>query len=112
MWVLFRAESFADAIEVYKGMLSFGNINFGQLATVVGTEGDVNLPGILDYAYIITALTALLYVVFGQKNSVYRLERFEPSKKTAAATAVMFVLALLCLSRESVFISTFKRRLL
>ena len=104
LWVLFRAESFADAIEVYKGMISFGNINLGQLATVVGTEGGVNLPTTIDYAYILGAIGALLYVVFGQGNSAYRLERFAPSKKTAITTAVMFVVAFLCLSRESIFI--------
>lgn len=104
LWVLFRAENFEQALEVYRGMLSFGNIGFSQLATVVGTEGGVNLPTIVDYGYILAVIGTLLYIVFGQKNSKYCLEKFTTSKKTMIATAIMFVISLLCLSRESVFI--------
>ena len=104
LWVLFRAEGFAQAIEIYRGMFAFNGIAFSQLATVVGAEGGVNLPSILDYAYIVAMLGVLLYIVFGQKNSAYRLEKFTTSKKTAIATTLMFVASLLCLSRESVFI--------
>ncbi len=104
LWVLFRAESFGQAIEIYKGMLSFGNISLWQLDAVVGIEGGVNLPNMIDYAYIFGMLGVLLYIVFGQTNSAYRLEKFTPCKKNAITTALMFVVSILCLSRESVFI--------
>ncbi len=104
LWVLFRAENFGQALEIYKGMLSFGNVCFSQLETVVGVDGGVNLPAIIDYGYILSLISALLYVVFCRKNSVYQLEKFTASKKTLVAAAVMFTISLLCLSRESVFI--------
>lgn len=104
LWVLFRAENFGQAIEIYKGMLSFGTIGFSQLATVVGFEGEVNLPAVIDYAYILALLGVLLYVVFLRKNSAFLLEKFTPCKRTVITTAIMFVVGLLCLSRESVFI--------
>ena len=44
LWVLFRAENFGQVLEIYKGMVSFGNIALYQLDAVVGTEGGVNLP--------------------------------------------------------------------
>lgn len=104
LWVLFRAESFAQAVEVYKGMLAFGNLDFAQLQTVVGFEADVNLPAIMDYGYIMGLVGLLLVVVFGCRNSAEYLEKFRASKKTLVAAVVLFSVAVLCLSRESVFI--------
>lgn len=104
LWVLFRAESFAQALEVYKGMLSFRTLDFAQLQTVVGFEADVNLPAIMDYGYIVGLVGLLLVVVFRCKNSAEYLEKFKASKKTLVAAVVLFSTAILCLSRESVFI--------
>lgn len=104
LWVLFRAESFGQALEVYQGMLAIGNLNFAQLQTVVGFEADVNLPAVMDYAYIIGMIGLLLLIVFGCQNSAERLEKFNGSKKTLATAVVFFCVAILCLSRESVFI--------
>ena len=104
LWVLFRAESFAQALEVYRGMLSFGTLDFAQLQTVVGFEADVNLPAIMDYGYIIGLVGLLLVVIFRCKNSKEYLEKFKVSKKSLVVAVVLFSAAILCLSRESVFI--------
>ena len=63
-WVLFRADGFAQALEVYKGMISFGNIGFSQLDAVVGHAASLDFPMIVDCAYIIGVEMVLLFVVF------------------------------------------------
>lgn len=104
LWVLFRAESFAQALTVYRGMLSFGNLGLAQLDSVIGEVAKLNFPLTLDYAYLFVLLTSLLFVVFKFKNSAAKLQSFTTSRRTLAVTALLFCVGILCLSRESVFI--------
>ena len=104
LWVLFRADGFSQALEVYKGMLAFGNIGISQLNTVVGWEGRIDFPLVMDCVYILLLEASLLMVVFRCKNSAALLQQFTASKKTLLTAALLFSVALLCLTRESVFI--------
>lgn len=104
LWVLFRADSFAQATEVYKGMLAFGNIGISQLQTVAGAIANLNFPGVVDYARIFVLITASLLIVFKSKNSATLLQQFTVSQKTLFVTATLFTIALLCLTREGTFI--------
>ncbi len=104
LWVLFRADGFGQALEVWRGMVAFGNPAIAQLNTVVGTAAYIDFPLALDCAYILVLEAVLLFVVFRCPNSCDLLDRFRPSRKTMSVAAVLFVVALLCLARESVFI--------
>ena len=104
LWVLFRAESFSQAMDIYRGMLSFGNIALYQLNYVVGEAAYINFPTSIDCAYIFGMLAFLFIVVFKCDNSADYLKRFDASGKTLATAALLFSVAILCLSRESVFI--------
>ena len=70
----------------------------------MGSTANINFPVVFDIAYIAAMILSLLIVVFGCKNSATRLERFTLRNRTALAAAALFATALLCLSRESVFI--------
>ncbi len=104
LWVLFRAEGVQQAVEVYKGMLSFGNIGIAQLDTVVGRSAFLNFPLIIDCVYIFGLVSALFVVVFRFKNSADLLGRFTVNTKTLLTASLFFSTALLCMTRESVFI--------
>ena len=104
LWVLFRADGFAQAAEVYRAMLFFGNLQMYQLDYIVGEAGYLNFPMVVDCVYILGLIAGLLFLVFRCKNSAELLAQFRPSGKTLAAAALLFCTACLCLSRESVFI--------
>lgn len=104
LWVLFRADSFPQALEMYRGMVSFGNIGIAQLDAVVGGAAYVNFPFAVDCVYIIGLVGVLLFIVFKCRNSSELINRFTVSGKTVFIAAALFSAALLCLSRESVFI--------
>lgn len=104
LWVLFRADGFRQALEVWRGMVAFGNPAIAQLNTVVGTAAYIDFPLAFDCVYILVLEAVLLFVVFRCPNSCDLLDRFRPSRKTMSVAAVLFVIALLCLARESVFI--------
>ena len=104
LWVLFRADGFRQALEVWRGMVAFGNPAIAQLNTVVGTAAYIDFPLAFDCVYILVLETVLLFVVFRCPNSCDLLDRFRPSRKTMNVAAFLFVIALLCLARESVFI--------
>ena len=104
IFVLFRSESIAQAGEVYRGMLNYGNLGLDQLDAVTGLIGGINFPGVVDYAYLFVLLALLLLIIFKMPNSIERLQHFVPSGKALLATALLFSVSLLCLSRESVFI--------
>lgn len=104
LWVLFRADGFLQAAEIYKGMINFGNIGILQLDTVVGASTGINFPVMIDVFYLLGFEIILMGVVFKCKNSAVRLEKFAPSKKELYFAAVLFSIAMLCLSRQNVFI--------
>lgn len=104
LWVLFRADGFRQALEVWRGMVAFGNPAIAQLDTVVGTAAYIDFPLAFDCVYILVLEAVLLFVVFRCPNSCDLLDRFRPSRKTMSVAAFLFVIALLCLARESVFI--------
>ena len=104
LWVLFRADGFAQAAEIYRGMINFGNPALSQLDAVAGQAAYINFPAAADIVYILVLVGVLLAAVFRCRNSAERLERFKPDGKTLAAAVLLFTVSLLCLSRESVFI--------
>ena len=104
LWVLFRAESFSQALAVYKGMISFGNLDLAQLDSVVGHIAHLNFPAVLDIVYLIGYCAILLGIVFKGKNSFQLLRDFRPDRRRLIAASLLFSVAILCLTRESVFI--------
>ncbi len=103
LWVLFRAESFESAAVVYRGMVDLGNLNLLQVG-YLAVDGFVGVPLAMNTAYVLAALAALTLVCFRAKNSCRMLEGFTWRKVTMWATAILFSIALVHLSRESVFI--------
>ena len=103
LWVLFRAESFQSAATVYRGMVDFSNLAFAQVGTLA-VDGFVGVPNRLNAIYVVGILAALAVVCFRCKNSCQMLTEFTCRKGALWATAVLFCIALVHLSRESVFI--------
>lgn len=103
LWVLFRAESFANAFNIYKGMINIGNTGLFDLKDIV-FDGLINFPTIIDIIYIVGMLIILLIVVFSTKSSNIMLQNYKPTYKTLIFTLVLFCISLLFVSRESVFI--------
>ena len=97
LWVLFRAEDFGMAAEVYKGMFNVGNLSgLHELirATSSFVESAINL-----------ALVAVFIPVMIKLNCVSpKAADFRPSRRTMVQAVAFFSIAFLCLSRESVFI--------
>ena len=103
LWVLFRAESFQSAATVYRGMVDFSNLAFAQVGSLA-VDGFVGVPNLLNAIYVVGILAALAVVCFRCKNSCQMLENFTCRKGALWATAILFCIALVHLSRESVFI--------
>ena len=103
LWVLFRAESFQSAATVYRGMVDFSNLAFAQVGSLA-VDGFVGVPNRLNAIYVVGILAALAVVCFRCKNSCQMLTEFTCRKGALWATAVFFCIALVHLSRESVFI--------
>ncbi len=103
LWVLFRAESFEQAIGVYKSMLNLGNLGLSSVAALAN-DGVFALPSVIAIAYILVIVMALLLVVFFGKNIVEKSATFRPTNLNAVIVSVIFVVSVLFISRESVFI--------
>lgn len=97
LWVLFRAENFAQAAEVFRGMFHFGNLSgIHELVLATGSMVD---------SLISLLLVAVFIPVLMKLNCISpEASDFRPCRRSAAQAAVFFMLAFLCLSRETVFI--------
>jgi len=97
LWVLFRAENFGQAAEVYKGMFHFGNLS-GLHELVLATNSMMD-------SLINLVLVAVFIPVLMKLNCISpEASDFRPCRRSAVQAAVFFMLAFLCLSRETVFI--------
>jgi len=97
LWVLFRAEDFGMAMEVYKGMFNLGNLS-GLHELIRATSSFV------ESAINLGLVAVFIPVVMKLKCVSPKASDFRPSRGTLVQTAVFFTLAFLCLSRETVFI--------
>lgn len=103
LWVLFRAESFGDAINVYKGMINFSDINLLQLQELA-FDSLVNFPGFIDVIYILAVVIVVFVLVFFLNSSNCLYDKFVFNKRTALSTSTCILLTLICVSKGSVFI--------
>lgn len=103
LWVLFRADSFSGALRVYRAMFNFRNLGYSDISALV-QDGTVAFPTAMNCGIIFLLLGLLLAVVFRGAERIDRSALEGLSRKHALAAAVFFVLALLCMGRESVFI--------
>lgn len=102
-FTVFRAETFGDALKVYKGLFNFGNIGFNQIPDIVN-DGIISLPFIAAVAKCAAIIAICFILVIKEKNPEKRMADFRPEKKTAVICSVLFILSVLCMSRSAVFI--------
>ena len=103
LWVLFRAESFENAANVYRAMFNYRDIGYDNL-TALALDGIVTFPAIMNCAYIFLLLGAALTVVFQGKERVSLGEKEAMTKSRLLIAVACVVLSVLCMGRESVFI--------
>ena len=97
LWVLFRAEDFEMAAEVYRGMVNLGNLS-GLHELIKATSSMVG--SLIN----LTVLAVFLPLMMKTGCITPTAEGFRPCRRTLVRAAVFFTLAFLCLSRESIFI--------
>ncbi len=103
LWVLFRAESFEQAMVQYQNMFNFKLLGLNNLAGMAH-NGVINYPSVVDYAYVLGLIAVALCVVFACKNSRDKWKQFRPTVKNAVFITVLLCLVMVCLTRQSVFI--------
>lgn len=103
LWVLFRAESFAQATGMYKAMFNFSFVNVMGMSEIV-TDGLINFPASLDVIYLVGLLVILLVIVFACKNTIEKARLFKTNIRQLMFVAVLFCVSVVHLSRESIFI--------
>ena len=103
LWVLFRATSFEQALNIYKGMFTFSDLSLYNLQKLT-LDGIVDFPSAIAVLYVIGILLLLSFVVFFTKNSQKLAEEFRFSKKTLFLTVILFAVSVIHLSRLSTFI--------
>ena len=102
-WVLFRADTPQKALAIIRGMFLSGKLEIAQLNSIM-YDGIFSFPQSLNVMAGIIVIGGLLVVVFFGKNSNELQEACVKSKKYAWAIALMFVVALIHMSRLSTFI--------
>ncbi|MEW8970501.1 MAG: MBOAT family O-acyltransferase [Mesobacillus sp.] len=106
-WVYFRAISIDQANVMIEKMFSFHNLTLpeGLSQTVLSLTGRSFPVATYFFSLDLAIVLAMgLLVVFFAKNSIAKMNLFQPSIKHAVATAFFFVASVLYLNRVSEFL--------
>lgn len=93
-WVFFRAETWADAINVLNAMIGLHGLEFSIVSYFNVSIAENQL---------LIIFSGLLLVVFF-KNSIELKERFKPTLVTVVFTTILFIYSILNLNKVSEFI--------
>lgn len=105
-WVPFRADSMADALAVWRGMLGLNGFDAPPLiARILGDIG-VTVPAVRgDFAgWEIAVLLFGIALVMQQPNVHDRWASFKPDWRTLAATATAAIAAIAIIGRDSAWL--------
>jgi len=103
LWVLFRAESFEEALNVYRGMLNFSNLGLSQLQEIA-FDSLINFPAVIDIVYVLGILLVLFLVIIFGKGSMELNRDFALNRKTSVTAALCLMVSFICMSKGTVFI--------
>ena len=102
-FVIFRAENISQAAHVYNGLVNFADLGISQFKGLMA-DGVIGMPNIASIAFA-AAITAFCFVItFKEKGTSHLITSTKLTSSRAAATAVMLVASVLCMSRSAVFI--------
>ena len=79
-FTLFRAESFADAAKVYRGMVHFGSPGLSQVPALI-RDGVIGLPAAVCLPLALAVLAACFALILFARPVPDRLRQFSPGKK-------------------------------
>lgn len=97
LWVLFRADDFSQALDIYRGMV---NLNYlGGITPLIISTGSI--VSSLIYACCLFVFFIMLIV---SKCVSIKSENVSLTGGTATLSAVFLLIGFLCLSRETIFI--------
>lgn len=102
-WVLFRAENFEKAMNIYRGLFNFDYFGFDQLKTVA-YDPLISFPVIIAPYCMIIFIFALLFIIFRKENSQSILRKYKPTYRTALIFLALYCCSVIFMSKESVFI--------
>ena len=102
-FILFRAESFAQAGKLYGALFRFGTPGFSQFKKIVHLSA-LGLPASVCFALAAAAVLVCMLLVFRAKPVPERAQAFRPEPMRAVWTAALFLASVLCISRGEVFI--------
>ena len=103
LFVLFRADNVGDALLLYRSMFAGGYLGIGAVGGLAA-DGIVTLPGMIGTVLVIGSVVFLLWVIFTRENSIRMEERFVPDNRRMVFSGVLFLMAVICMGREAVFI--------
>jgi alginate O-acetyltransferase complex protein AlgI len=103
LWVLFRSESIAQALQVYQALFNFKSIDLASISLLT-LDGIVAFPTMIGVLYVILWMGLAFFICFRLKNSVEHYESFRPRYQTLILTVLMLLIAFIHLSKISPFI--------
>ncbi|MBU9746721.1 MBOAT family protein [Lachnospiraceae bacterium ASD3451] len=102
-WVLFRADSLSGALALLREMFLPASFNLAGVSKIAA-DGIINFPMAANLLLVAGMVLILLFIVFRSRNTLEIMKRFSYNRKYMALIAVAFCIAVIHLSRESVFI--------
>ncbi len=102
-FVVFKADSFSQALMVYQGCVGKGGLGLNQFQNLIA-DGVIGMPNILAIAYALIIIAACFALTYFEKGTTHLIKSFKPTTKNAVITALLFTVSILCMSRSAVFI--------
>lgn len=102
-FVLFRAESFSQAIKIYRGTLNLSSFGISQFRSII-SDGIIGLPNGIAVVLTLSIILICFLLVFRSKSTAELTREFNPTPARAAVCAVLLIASIIGMSRSAVFI--------
>lgn len=103
LWVLFRADTLRQALEIYKSMFLVSSCSFASLG-VLAEDGIIPFPDFVWAVYLIMILLMIVFLLLHKSNSNNMYLKYRASWKNVFFTVLLIVVSVLHISRLSIFV--------
>ena len=104
--IMVQASTLGMAMNIYGSLFKFDFSNNDWLVSLgyMAEDGIIGIPNSVNIVILLVVFVVLTCIALFPKNAIERYQAFKPSVKNVTTTVILFVICVLHLSKDTIFI--------